>query len=148
MTSPDNLTIPIDASHFLPHRHPMLMVDRIISINDEEKSSLIETTIQHDFPFITEDNKLEGEALIEIMAQAAAAQHGYNLAKKSSKEEEGFIVGIRKFKILGEVSVGDTLQVSVKLGPEIESLSIVYGGVICNDKHIASIELSVWHGQR
>ena len=147
MTSSDNLTIPINVSRFLPHRHPMLMVDRIIGVNDDEQSSIIETTVRDSFPFVAENNLLEGEALIEIMAQAAAAQHGYNLAKKSSREEEGFIVGIRRCKILKEVFVGDTLQVSVKLGPEIESMSVVYGGVTCNNENIASIELSVWHGQ-
>ncbi len=141
-----NLTIPSDASPFLPHRAPMLMVERIISVNDDEKSSIIETTVRDNFPFITKENILESEALIEIMAQAAAAQHGYNLAKNNSSEEKGFIVGIRKFKIFGEVSVGDILHVSVKLGTEIDSLSVVYGGITCNNKNIASMELTVWHG--
>jgi predicted hotdog family 3-hydroxylacyl-ACP dehydratase len=80
------------------------------------------------------------------MAQAAAAQHGYNLAKDNKHEEKGFIVGIRRFKITGEASVNDKLSVSVKLGPEIESLSVVYGTVTCRSNQIASIELTVWHG--
>jgi predicted hotdog family 3-hydroxylacyl-ACP dehydratase len=146
MTSESNYSFPIDASQFLPHKPPMLMVEQIVSVNDQEKSSVIETTVRPDSLFLSEENTLYGEALIEIMAQAAAAQHGYNLAKENKHEEKGFIVGIRRFKITGEASVNDKLSVSVKLGPEIESLSVVYGTVTCRSNQIASIELTVWHG--
>jgi predicted hotdog family 3-hydroxylacyl-ACP dehydratase len=146
MISESNCSFPIDASQFLPHKPPMLMVEQIISVNDQEKSSVIETTVRPDSLFLSEENTLYGEALIEIMAQAAAAQHGYNLAKENKHEEKGFIVGIRKFEITGEASVNDKLSVSVKLGPEIESLSVVYGTVTCRSNQIASIELTVWHG--
>ena len=124
----------------------MLMVERIISVDDGEKSSVIETTVLPDNLFVSDTNNLEAEALIEIMAQAAAAQHGYNLARAQKREEKGFIVGIRKFVITGEAAVGDRLQVSVKLGPEIESLSVVYGSVSCRNVELASVELTVWHG--
>ena len=124
----------------------MLMVERIISVDDGEKSSVIETTIRPGNPFIPDTKTLEAEALIEIMAQAAAAQHGYNLAKAQKREEKGFIVGIRKFAVSGKAVVGDRLQVSVKLGPEIESLSVVYGSVSCRNVELASVELTVWHG--
>jgi predicted hotdog family 3-hydroxylacyl-ACP dehydratase len=146
MISESNCSFPIDASQFLPHKPPMLMVEQIVSVNDQEKSSLIETTVHPDSLFLSEENTLYGEALIEIMAQAAAAQHGYNLAKENKHEEKGFIVGIRKFEITGEAFVNDKLSVSVKLGPEIESLSVVYGTVTCRSNQIASIELTVWHG--
>jgi len=145
MTLPKSPLFPIDASQFIPHKPPMLMVGQIVSVDDQEKSSIIETTVHHDSPFLSEKNTLYGEALIEIMAQAAAAQHGYNLAKDNKKEEKGFIVGIRKFEISGEAAINDKLSVSVKLGPEIESLSVVYGAVICKNKQIASTELTVWH---
>ena len=124
----------------------MLMVERIISVDDEEKSSVIETTVRPGNLFVSDNNTLEPEALIEIMAQAAAAQHGYNLAKNRKREEKGFIAGIRKFAITGEAATGDTLQVSVKLGPEIESLSVVYSSVSCRNVELASVELTVWHG--
>ena len=146
MISESNYSFPIDASQFLPHKPPMLMVEQIVSVNDQEKSSVIETTVRPDSLFLSEENTLYGEALIEIMAQAAAAQHGYNLAKENKHEEKGFIVGIRKFEITGEASVNDKLLVSVKLGPEIESLSVVYGTVTCRSNQIASIGLTVWHG--
>ena len=146
MISESNCSFPINASQFLPHKSPMLMVEQIVSVNDQEKSSVIETTVCPDSLFLSEENTLYGEALIEIMAQAAAAQHGYNLAKENKHEEKGFIVGIRKFEITGEASVNDKLLVSVKLGPEIESLSVVYGTVTCRSNQIASIELTVWHG--
>ena len=146
MTTESRFSLPCDASQFLPHKPPMLMVERIVSVNDEEKSSVIETTVRPGNLFISDTNTLEAEALIEIMAQAAAAQHGYNLAKAKKREEKGFIVGIRKFTVTGEAGAGDNLQVSVKLGPEIESLSVVYSSISCRNAEIASVELSVWHG--
>ena len=141
----NNIICPVDVNQFLPHKPPMRMVDRILSVDDDSKSSIIETTIRSDFPFLGPDNSLQGEALIEIMAQAAAAQHGYNLKREEKKEEKGFIVGIRKFEIKQQAHEGDLLEISVKLGPEIESLSVVYCKVFFGGDVIASAELTVWH---
>ncbi len=147
MTTERNISFPISVESLLPHKPPMLMVDSILNIDDTEKSSVIESTIRPEFPFISKDYSLEGEAFIEIMAQAAAAQHGYNLKRNKQREEKGFIVGIRKFKIESKVFVGDRLEVFVQLGPEIESLSVVFGTVSCKGKKVASAELTVWHGE-
>ena len=147
MNSDSTSSLPADASTLLPHAHPMLLVDRIMTVNDDEKSSIVEAIIKPDCPFLSSDNLLNPEALAEVMAQAAAAQHGYNLARNNENEEEGFIVGIRKFCIKGTVKVKDILEVSVKLGPEIESLSVVYSTVRCKKREVASAELTVWHGR-
>ena len=82
----NNTFSPIEVDSLLPHRPPMLLVDRIISIDDDAKSSTVETTVKKEFPFIDNENCLHGEALIEIMAQASAAQHGYNLERDGKKD--------------------------------------------------------------
>jgi predicted hotdog family 3-hydroxylacyl-ACP dehydratase len=146
MTDSPLFKLPIDASEFMPHKSPMLLVDRIIEFDDEEKSSVIEASVKHDNIFLNSEGNLEETALIEIMAQAAAAQHGFNLAREEKKEEKGFIVGIRKFVVSRQVQAGDSLIVEVKLGPEIESLSVVYCTVRRDTANIASAELTVWHG--
>lgn len=146
MKKKTDFKLPYDVASLIPHKPPILMIDRIISIDDNKKSSVIETVVRKDFPFINEDGSLQEEALIEIMAQASAAQHGYNLKREGKKEEKGFIVGISKFEIKGIASVGDRLEISVQLGTEIESLSVVFASVVCNGSEIASTELKVWHG--
>ena len=142
----DQFTLPISVENFLPHRKPILMINRILEVNDPEKSSIIEAIIDDNNLFVDNDGKLEPEALIEIMAQAAAAQHGYNLARENKKEEKGFLVGIKKFNFLQDVKKGDSLQIEVKLGTEIESLSMIHGKTFCNGNEIATIEFTVWHG--
>jgi len=139
-------TPPVDTSQFMPHKPPMLLVDRIIKFDDALKSSVIETIVRPDSLFVNSDGILEETALIEMMAQAAAAQHGFNLARKDQTEEKGFIVGIRKFSVLKKVCTGQSLNIEVRLGPEIESLSVVFCTVKHNTEEIASAELTVWHG--
>ena len=144
--SEKSLTLPVRASLFMPHKPPMLMVDKIISINDRDKSSVIESVVTHDWLFLDSDGKLDREAHMEIMAQAAAAQHGYNLASGGKQEERGFIVGIKRFSVRGDAFADDILSVNVELGPEIESLSVVYGKIFRDGSELSSAELTVWHG--
>ena len=137
---------PIQTDSLIPHVPPMKMIDCIISFNDETKSSLLEFTVSKDSPFVNANGILDGECFLEIIAQAAAAQHGLNLQRKGEKEEQGFLVGARNVKILGQACAGDTLTVQVECGTEIESVSSVFGNVRRGEEEMASAAITVWHG--
>lgn len=135
------------AADFVPHDTPFRMVERIISFDDDAKSSLIEARLDGDGLFSGDDDMIDPEVLLEVIAQAAAAQHGYNLARKGLGREKGYLVGVREFEVSGSVRRGETVLVSIKCGPEIESLCSIEGLVHSGPRQVARAEISVWHGK-
>lgn len=103
--------------------------------------------VNADLPFVDANNKLDPEAFLEIIAQAAAVQHGYNIKLDGGKEEKGFLVGARNLIIHGQAFVGDKLTVQIECTTEIDSLSAVAGTVSKNNKILASAVITVWHGE-
>ncbi|NOY74537.1 MAG: 3-hydroxyacyl-ACP dehydratase [Kiritimatiellaeota bacterium] len=135
------------ASRLIPHSTPMLMVEKIISVNDSLKSSRLKTTILESNPFLDETGTLLPSVYLELISQGAAAQHGFNLIRDGRNEEEGFLVGVRDFNVYGDAFLGDVLTIEVALGVEIESLSVVRGTVRKKDETVmAEAEITVWHG--
>ena len=104
--------------------------------------------VSADSPFVGINNELDPEAFLEIIAQAAAAQHGYNIKRDGGKEEKGFLVGTRNFMIHGKAFAEDKLTVQVECTTEIESLSAVSGTVSKNNQMLASAVITVWHGEK
>jgi len=138
--------LPFDASGLTPHEPPILMVETIESYDDDAKSAVIGLEIRGDNPFLSEGGLLRREAMIEIMAQAAAAQDGFNVLRDGGNPgEKGFLVSVSNFAVERDLRVGDALEVSVELGPEFDALSVVYCGIRGKDGgKIASAELTVW----
>jgi predicted hotdog family 3-hydroxylacyl-ACP dehydratase len=138
--------LPLDVSELIPHSPPMRMIDRIVSIDDASKSSVLEATVSESNPFLNTDGTLSGSAYLELISQGAAAQHGYNLRRDAAPEEDGVLVGVRNLNVHSPARVGDVLTINVKLGVEMESLSVVAGSVSRNGVSLADAEITVWHG--
>jgi len=140
-------THPVDAGNFIPHQTPVLMVNSILEWNDEKKSSLIKAFISKKSPFINSKGLLDNECFLEIIAQAAAAQHGFNLFRQNKPKEQGFIAGVNFLNVLKPAKAETTLLVKVECGTEISSLSVVNGEILSETGILhATATITVWHG--
>lgn len=101
----------------LPHRYPMLLVDRIIDINGNESAtgiknvSINEPFFQGHFPVRP---VMPGVLIIESMAQTAGAL----IVNWLGKEAEGklvYFMTIDNARFRKPVTPGDTLHIHVKL---------------------------------
>jgi predicted hotdog family 3-hydroxylacyl-ACP dehydratase len=138
---------PVDVSDFIPHLSPVKMVDAILEWDDENKSSVISACVLDDSPFVNSQGVVDNECFLEIIAQAAAAQHGFNLFRNNKPEEQGFIAGVNFLNVLDSISLNLPLIVKVECGTEISSLSVVNGKVFSDDGKIkAEAAITVWHG--
>lgn len=137
--------LPLDVQDLIPHKLPFKMVDNIISYDDTTKTSVLEYTIDKESPFI-DNHKIDHICFLEIIAQAAAAQHGFNLQREKKAKERGFLVGVRDFNINNSAKVNDKLTITIECGQEIASLSIVKGTIKIDNILIASATITVWHG--
>ena len=139
--------LPLDVDTFIPHKTPIKMVDKLLSYDDDTKTSIYEYTIPESSPFIGEESQIDSECFLEIIAQAAAAQHGFNLTREKKETERGLLVGVREFNIYNSACVNDKLTITIECGTEIASLSIVEGNIKIGESLIASATITVWHGK-
>jgi radical SAM protein with 4Fe4S-binding SPASM domain len=136
--------LPVDAARVVPHKPPMLMIDRLLEIR--ERASTSEMTVRRDMVFVDSDGRLEDASYPEIISQAIAAQEGFRRLGSRSPEQEGFLLGVKNLEISGDAHVGDTLRVSVYKAVRYGDFGIIKGEVCKGSEVIARGEVKVWQG--
>lgn len=112
------MSTPIDIKNYLPHRTPMLMVDLILSMDDEQVLTVFE--IKPDNIFV-KDGVFVESGLIENAAQTCSSivAKDYfvdeNNQDKPDVEVIGFISALKSLKIHALPKVGDTITMKATL---------------------------------
>ena len=137
----------LDISKFLPHRPPFLMVDKVLSIDDEHVSTSF--TIKPDCIF--NNNGIFNElGLLENAAQTCSSIVGKSYFEDDDLEGEGtkligFISAIKKVTILAYPKIGETIISKAKLLSRFDLEAYSMCTLTCNiyqeDKELLSCEL-------
>jgi radical SAM protein with 4Fe4S-binding SPASM domain len=140
----DIMFLPVDAGQLVPHKQPMLLIDRLLEV--QERASLSEMIVRDDMIFVAKDGRLDEASYPEIISQAIAAQEGFRKIGSRGPHQEGFLLGIKNMVISGGARVGDTLRISVLKVAKYGDFGIIQGEVRNGDTLIASGEVKVWQG--
>jgi radical SAM protein with 4Fe4S-binding SPASM domain len=138
----DIVYLPVDAALLVPHKPPMLLIDRLLEM--KERSSLSEMTVKANTIFVGADNRLDDASYPEILAQAIAAQEGFRKLGCRDVQPEGFLLGLKNLEIIGSAGVGDTLQIFVQKVAKYGDFGIIQGEVRKGTDVIARGELKVY----
>lgn len=138
----DILYLPLDAAQLVPHKPPMLLIDRLIEM--KERASVSEMIVKADSIFVGTDGTLDDSSYPEIISQAIAAQEGFRKLGCRNGQPGGFLLGIKKLEVLGAASIGDTLRISVFKAAKYGDFGIINGEVCKNGEVIARGEVKVW----
>ena len=132
----------VDIRTLLPQQPPMVMVDRLISA--DEKSATTALLIREDNIFVTE-GRLNAYALIEVMAQTAAAHLGYvdKCLCGLGDVRIGYIGSIKRMRIDAAPKVGETLTTRMDVQEDFMNMKLVTAESFVNDQRIASAELTI-----
>jgi len=134
--------LPIDVFRVIPHKPPMLLIDRLLEIS--ERASVSEMTVRAGMIFLDENGHLDDVAYPEIISQAVAAQEGFRRFGGRNPLIEGFLIGIKNLEILGDCYVGDTLQISLYKKARFGDFGIIDGEVRKGEELIACGEIKVF----
>lgn len=97
----------------IPHRPPMLLINRIVSLDISNASSLV--FIDSDTPFFKQRCGVPSWVGIEYMGQTAALIAGHRLRKGLLPPHLGFLIGTRSYKVECDYfTPGTTLKVTSK----------------------------------
>jgi predicted hotdog family 3-hydroxylacyl-ACP dehydratase len=108
----------LDVHNFLPHRAPMLMVDKLLTLTKDTVSSSF--SIDEDCPFVNASGNLSEIGLIENNAQTCSSIVGQIFFAEddiegTSAKVLGFISVIKKANIYSLPKVSDTIITKASL---------------------------------
>lgn len=100
----------------LPHRYPMLMVDRVLDYNDEWLHAIKNVTenepvFQGHFPSYP---IFPGVFIVESMVQASAIMASLALGAKATSKRVYLFAGIDKARFKRQVVPGDQLEIETR----------------------------------
>lgn len=133
---------------FLPHRHPFILVDRIIELVPNERVvglknvTMNEPFFQGHFPGAP---VMPGVLIIEAMAQTGGVLAYLSLAEED-RGEFMYFMGIDKARFRQPVVPGDQLRLELRLTRSRGAVSKMSGKATVDDKLVAEAEILAMTG--
>ena len=119
MTTTENKTMDIcEIKAYLPHRYPMLLVDRVISYEEGKTITAIKNvTVNEEFfnGHFPHKPVMPGVLMIEAMAQTAALLSFKTMNLKPDENSVVYFVGIDNARFKRPVGPGDQLKMDVEI---------------------------------
>jgi len=129
----------VDIESLIPHRYRIKMISAVLEITPE--SAVAEAIVKPDWP-LCNGNAVNQIALIEIVAQTAAAIDGYKRKKQGKPGGKGWLVGVKNAQFnVAEISVGTRLIASVSNSYSFDNYSVIKGTVKAGEEVLAVIVL-------
>lgn len=127
----------------IPQRSPILMVDELLEADGEEATTCF--TIRPDNLFIGVDELLEETGLIEHVAQSASALAGYKAVLAGAERPPvGYIGEIKHFHCYRRPHLGDKLCTIVRLGMEVNGVTLVTGESHIDGEVVANTQMKIF----
>jgi predicted hotdog family 3-hydroxylacyl-ACP dehydratase len=124
----------------IPQRPPMQMIDTLTSVG--ERSARGSLFIKESNMFVTKGG-LSESALIEFIAQTAAAYTGYRNKINSENVTEGYIGAVKNLVIHSLPAINTTIESEIEVVNEIVGFTIIMGRVFYNESLIAECEMRI-----
>lgn len=137
------MTWPI--AELLPHAAPMILVDRVLSFDEE--GALVEVTVNLDHPFATQDG-VPAHLGIEYMAQACGAMTGCWSKQSGAPVRVGFLLGTRHYRAAQSMlPIGARLTVAIETIVRDDAMGVFQCRLLDGDKLMAEAQLNVYQPQ-
>lgn len=117
------------------------MVDQLEQCDEGGASTTF--TVREDNIFL-DQGRLTEPALIENIAQTAAAQMGYQCDQQQKPVPVGFIGAVQQLKITGLPKIADVLRTVVTIKNQIFNATIIEGEIAVNETRLVSCEMKIF----
>lgn len=137
-----------EISTLIPHRSTMLLVDRLLHV--EEKKGKVQATVGKNHLFLREDGTLAPEVCCELIAQGFGACEAFRrLQKGLSLEGGGYLASVRDVESFEIAHVNDELTIHTETMDACFNTYIVRGKVFCKETKLAqaTVYLFMWQGK-
>lgn len=128
----------------IPQRFPFVMVDTLETCDDISAKTAF--TVKRENIFV-KDGVLGEPALIENIAQTAAARIGYICRQENKPVPVGFIGAVQRLEILFLPQTGDVMETEVLIKNQVFNATVIGGNIRVGDKMVASCEMKIFINQ-
>ncbi|MCO5247773.1 MAG: bifunctional UDP-3-O-[3-hydroxymyristoyl] N-acetylglucosamine deacetylase/3-hydroxyacyl-ACP dehydratase [Chitinophagales bacterium] len=131
-----------DIKEILPHRYPMLMIDKVLEMTETSIVAIKNVHIDESYfkGHFPEKPIMPGVFQIEALAQTGAV---LVLSKQKNKKKLPFLVQIERSTFKSPVYPGDTLFIEVNLiGRMVKGFQRMEGCIFVGDKIVTEIKLT------
>lgn len=136
------MTLPTqDILTLIPQRWPFVMVDTLVSSNDEATHTTLLVQAEN---VLVNDGVLTEAGLVENIAQTAAARAGYIAQQLGKPVQPGFIGAVKNLEIFARPKVCDTIETEVTIENQIFDVTIIKGKVTCKGVTMAQCEMKIF----
>jgi len=125
----------------IPQKEPFVMVDRLYST--DEKTTVSGFKVKNDHVFFSEGNLTE-PALIENIAQTAAARVGYECERAGIAVPVGFIGAIKNLRIYSLPELNTELKTIVTIDYLVMDFTLITGKIYKGEELIAECEMKIF----
>lgn len=136
-----NMAIGKDILALIPQRPPFVMVDELLAADGQTASA--KYTVKPDNIFL-ENGQLTEPALLEHIAQAAAARIGYIYSLKGEPVPVGFIGAIQHLQVMDLPKAGQVLYSEISIINQVFDVTIITGKIFCDEHKIAECEMKIF----
>lgn len=133
-----------DILPLIPQRPPFVMIDALEDCN--ESSAKTSFSIRQGNIFLKKG--ILGEpALIENIAQTAAARIGYICRQKNEPVPVGFIGAVQQLEVFSLPVEGDILETEISIKNQVFNATIITGNIYSSGKQVATCEMKIFINQ-
>ena len=132
----------------IPHRPPMLLVSRVLDV--QEKMGKAEAVVGDNHLFLRKDGTLLPETCCELIAQGFGVCEAYRRTQKGlTIEGGGYLANVRDMECFAPAHAGDVLTIQTEKTDECFGTYIVHGEVFCKGHKIAqaTVYIFMWQGE-
>lgn len=130
-----------DILPFIPQRLLFVMVDEITCA--EEQTCTTKFMVDAGNIFVKNDVLTE-PALVENIAQTAAAHTGYLCKQKNEPVPVGFIGAVQQLEVFDLPAVGDTIETAIAVKTQVLNVTLITGKITCNKTPVAQCEMKIF----
>jgi 3-hydroxyacyl-[acyl-carrier-protein] dehydratase len=128
----------------LPHRYPMLLIDRVLDyVKGERLVAIKNVTINESFfpGHFPHQPVMPGVIILEAMAQACAVLTSLSLEQLPDESSIYYFVGVDNARFKSPVEPGDQLRLEVSIRRRVKSIWMYEASAFVDERLAASAEL-------
>jgi radical SAM protein with 4Fe4S-binding SPASM domain len=141
----DCAALPIAAERLVPHQPPARLIEALAAVG--ERSATVTARVPADSPHCR-GGRLVESAHLELMAQAAAALHGYRTQMRpGGRRADGMLVGARGLEVLAPIHPGEALTISLRKEARLGAFGVLTTEIHRDGALVSRAELKTWHAE-
>jgi 3-hydroxyacyl-[acyl-carrier-protein] dehydratase len=144
ITNKNTLADATDIIQYIPQRHPMVMIDKLLSSTEESTITGLSIDAANIF---CKDGLFTEPGLVENIAQTAASRVGYFCRSQNIPVPVGYIGAVKNLEIFFLPEVNTEIETQITIVHKVFDVTVIRGTVRAKGQIAATCEMKIFVSQ-